>query len=266
MRWVIGDIHGMLRTLEALLKAVQKRDSAARFIFVGDYVNRGPEAPGVVNRLLALPNATFLRGNHDDIFDLILNGECFIGHKDTPDALSAFRWFMNHGLADTLTAYGASLAELEFLLHHPDEGRLKRLVTIIPEPHRRFFRTLRPLVEYEQFFVAHAYWDADLPDAGITTLLASDVKLRYQILWGRFTEPQIQKKKRWKRTGYFGHTPVTNYRKTGEPTPVYGPNIVLLDTGAALGVHGRLTAVNADNGEVIQTDRAGAVVETKNPD
>ncbi|HET6249711.1 MAG TPA: metallophosphoesterase [Tepidisphaeraceae bacterium] len=260
MRWVIGDIHGMLRPLDALLKAVEKRDAAARFIFCGDYVNRGPEAPGVINRMLGLSNATFLRGNHDDIFDLIVNGECFIGHKDTPDALSAFRWFMNHGLADTLVAYGAQLAELEFLMHHPDAARLNKLVAIVPEAHRKFFRALRPLVEYDQFFVAHAYWDVDFPDVGMTALLAADVKLRYQILWGRFSEAQLQKKKRWRRTGYFGHTPVTNYRKTGDAVPVTGPNIVLLDTGVALGVFGRLTAVCADSGEMIQADRAGAIL------
>ena len=223
MRWVIGDIHGMLRPLEALLKAVQKRDAAARFVFVGDYVNRGPEAPGVVDRLLKLDNATFLRGNHDDIFDLIVNGECFIGHKDTPDASSAFQWFMNHGLADTLMAYGAELVELEFLLHHPDAERLKKLVAIVPAAHRKFFRSLRPFVEYDQFFVAHAYWDVDFPDVAMSTLLTSDAKLRYQILWGRFTEAQVQKKKRWKRTGYFGHTPVSNYRKTGDAVPHLRP-------------------------------------------
>jgi serine/threonine protein phosphatase 1 len=261
MRWIIGDIHGMLRPLDALLKGVHKRDPAARFIFVGDYVNRGPEAPGVVNRLISLDNATFLRGNHDDIFDLILNGECFIGHRDTPDASSAFQWFMNHGLADTLMAYGAELAELEFLLHYPDPARLKKLVGIVPESHRKFFRSLRAVAEYDQFFVAHAYWDVDHPDVGLSTLLAADVKLRYQVLWGRFSEAQVQKKKRWKRTGYFGHTPVTNYRKIGDATPVLGPNIVLLDTGAALGIHGRLSAVCADNGEIVQADRAGAIVE-----
>src|SRR5579862_2641646 len=164
MRWVIGDIHGMLRPLDTLLKAVQKKDPAARFTFVGDYVNRGPEAPGVVNRLLALENATFLRGNHDDIFDLILNGKCYIGHRDTPDATSAYKWFMSHGLAETLTAYGANSAELDFLVRHPDAERLKRAVSLVPQTHRQFFRNLRAVAEYDTFFVAHAHWDPDEPD------------------------------------------------------------------------------------------------------
>lgn len=262
MRWVIGDIHGMLRPLEALLKAVWKRDAQARFIFVGDYVNRGPEAPGVVSRLLGLEHATFLRGNHDDIFDLILNGTCYICHHDSPDPLSAFGWFMNHGLAETLMAYGADSAELEFLLRHPNLDRLQRALEVVPEPHRRFFRGLRAVAEYEHFFVAHAFWDPDEPDNSpdLAARLAADVRLRHQILWARYTEAQILRKKRWKRTGYFGHTPVSNYRRGGEVTPVTGPQLVLLDTGAALGAHGRLSAVCPDNNDLIQADRAGAVI------
>ena len=44
MRWVVGDIHGMLRPLRALVDAVTQRDAAARLLFVGDYVNRGPDS------------------------------------------------------------------------------------------------------------------------------------------------------------------------------------------------------------------------------
>jgi hypothetical protein len=262
MRWVIGDIHGMLRPLDALLKEVRKRDSAARFIFVGDYVNRGPEAPGVVDRLLALDNATFLRGNHDDIFDLILNGTCYIDEGETTDPVQAFQWFMSHGLAETLGAYGADYAQLEHIVAHPDSQRLEEAVSIVPEEHRQFFRSLRVVAEYDEFFVAHAFWHPDDPDSrpDLAGRLSTAPKLRQQILWGRFTEAQIQQKKRWTRTGYFGHTPVNNYRRDGEILPVRGPQIVLLDTGAALGVQGRLSAVCADSGELVQSDRAGVIL------
>ncbi len=57
MRWVIGDVHGMLVPLEGLLQAIEPRDAAARFFFVGDYVNRGPNLRGVIDRLLALAAA-----------------------------------------------------------------------------------------------------------------------------------------------------------------------------------------------------------------
>jgi serine/threonine protein phosphatase 1 len=261
MRWVIGDIHGMLRPLDALLNAVQKRDPAARFIFAGDYVNRGPDVPGVIERLLAVSHATFLRGNHDDIFDLILNGKCYLCNAESSDPVAAFQWFMQHGLDDTLMAYGVDYAELDFLEQHPDAGKLSEAVKVVPEHHRQFFRSLRVVAEYDEFFVAHAFWDPDEPDSSpdLAARLAADPRLRQQLLWGRYTEAQIQRKKRWKRTGFFGHTPVVNYRKD-DFTPVYGPQLVLLDTGVALGANGRLTAVCADSGEVIQTDRAGTVI------
>jgi hypothetical protein len=263
MRWVIGDIHGMLRPLNALLDEVQKRDAAARFVFVGDYVNRGPESPGVVDRLLTLDNATFLRGNHDDIFDLILSGASYIGREHPFDPVSGFLSFMNHGLMDTLCAYGADYAELEYLVAHPTPERLKKTVEIVPEKHRQFFRALRAVAEYDTYFVAHAYWNVDEPDSSpdLAARLVTQSRLRWEMLWGRYTLAQVQSKKRWKRTGYFGHTPVANYRKDEKVLPVYGPQIVLLDTGVALGAQGRLSAVCADSGELVQVDRMGAIVD-----
>ena len=71
MRWIIGDVHGMRAALERLLEAVGRVDPSARFYFVGDYVNRGPDARGVIDLLLSLTNARFVRGNHDDIFDRV---------------------------------------------------------------------------------------------------------------------------------------------------------------------------------------------------
>src|SRR5687768_1050297 len=101
MRWVIGDIHGMLRPLRAVLEAVSRRDPTPRFYFVGDYVNRGPESRAVLDLLLGLSDAAFVRGNHDDVFDLVLHGTCYDCHPAAPDSVSAFAWFMNHGLATT---------------------------------------------------------------------------------------------------------------------------------------------------------------------
>src|SRR5262245_60879514 len=110
MRWVIGDVHGMRLALESLLKEVAKRDKSPKFIFTGDYVNRGPDSRGVINLLLSLDNAKFVRGNHDDIFDIILSGEGFCDHPTKIQPLAAFTWFMQHGLADTFVSYGADYA------------------------------------------------------------------------------------------------------------------------------------------------------------
>ena len=77
--------------------------------------------------------------------------------------------------------------------------------------------------------------------------------------------PPKRRRKRWKRTGYFGHTPVETFRlsmRRGDNVPIHGPQIVLLDTGAALSANGRLSAVCAESGELVQMDRVGELVET----
>jgi serine/threonine protein phosphatase 1 len=63
----IGDIHGHLAALDALLVAVQPQPTD-QFIFLGDYVDKGPNVRGVIDRLIAFGashRAIFLCGNHD---------------------------------------------------------------------------------------------------------------------------------------------------------------------------------------------------------
>ncbi|HWE05407.1 MAG TPA: hypothetical protein VG274_01785, partial [Rhizomicrobium sp.] len=81
------------------------------------------------------------------------------------------------------------------------------------------------------------------------------------LLWGRFTEAQLLGKKRWSRTGYFGHTPVVNYSAGAGLVPVRGHRIVLLDTASALMPEGMLSAMCAESGRVIQADRLGQTIE-----
>jgi len=261
MRWIVGDIHGMFRALDALINRIEQRDSAAQFIFVGDYVNRGPDSPKVIERLLHLPNAKFLRGNHDDILDLILHDKCHARHHAVPDGVMAFCWFMQHGLEQTLVAYGADAAELEYLATHPHPAKIRKAMEVIPPRHRQFISELQSVVEYPDIFVTHAFWDPDETDTSpdISERLAAKPALRYQNLWGRFTTEQIRRPKRWSRTGYFGHTPVQNYLATETLEPLRGPRIVLVDTAAALVTYGRLSAVCAETGEVLQVDRAGKI-------
>ena len=68
--FAVGDVHGcrdeMLRLLEAL-----PLDETDQLVFLGDYVDRGPDSAGVVSELLAIaerwPRTVFLRGNHEDL-------------------------------------------------------------------------------------------------------------------------------------------------------------------------------------------------------
>jgi diadenosine tetraphosphatase ApaH/serine/threonine PP2A family protein phosphatase len=261
MRWIIGDIHGMLRPLRALLASVRAADPAAQFYFVGDYVNRGPDSRGVIELLLSLPHARFVRGNHDDIFDLLLHGKSYNPHADARNPVGAFTWFIRHGLRETLVSYGVDEIDIERVARRPSDDGVRSLVESVPQSHRTFLRTLPPVVEETDFFVAHAWWDPDEPDdqPSIEARLLTSAKSRHQVLWGRYTY-ELTRTKRWRRTGYFGHTPVETYpplARKGENLPIRAPQIVLLDTGAALSMNGRLSAVSADDGQLIQVDRLG---------
>src|SRR5260221_636 len=124
MRWIIGDVHGMLRPLKGLVAEVRRHDPESRLIFAGDYVNRGPEARGVIDFLLALENATFIRGNHDDIFDLVINGQCYAENAARDDRVAAFLWFMKYGLDATLMSYDCDYAFLDSLTEKCTVGLL----------------------------------------------------------------------------------------------------------------------------------------------
>jgi serine/threonine protein phosphatase 1 len=265
VNWIIGDIHGMLTPLEALLEAIPRFDDDPRLYFVGDYVNRGPESKGVIERLLTLENAAFVRGNHDDVFDELLGGECYAEQKGALTCTDVFQWFMQHGLGNTLASYGADMAELIALNRYPDEKRLKGILALVPERHRQFIRSLPAVIEQEEFFVAHGKWD---PDEFSEPSLVAQLKTtmaRRKLLWGRYETDEIPRLKAWKRTGYFGHTPVDSYAALhkGSPfLPIVANKIVLLDTASALRPEGRLTAFCHDIRSFIQAERDGRIVGT----
>jgi len=253
----------MLTPLAALLPAARRVDPQARFLFVGDYVNRGPEARGVIDLLLTLPNAAFVRGNHDDLLDMILHGICCAQEMIGKDRLAAFQWFMQHGLAETLLSYGASTTELERAMQSPSLPRLNDLIGRVPRAHRQFIRTLPLAVEEDGFFIVHAKWDGQMEteSPGIRARLEGDSALRKLALWGRYVREEITQPKRWGRVGYFGHTPVDAYDPDyTELRPLQGEKMVLLDTAAALLKAGRLTAFCHETGRILQADRQGRVI------
>ena len=70
--YAVGDIHGWLSKLRSIVAQCEAdaAGAAMRFVFVGDYIDRGPESRGVVEFLMALQwrmgdDAIFLTGNHE---------------------------------------------------------------------------------------------------------------------------------------------------------------------------------------------------------
>ena len=63
----IGDIHGCTKALDTLLEAIQLQPGDL-LITLGDYVDRGPDSKGVIDRLITLHQMgqlVALRGNHE---------------------------------------------------------------------------------------------------------------------------------------------------------------------------------------------------------
>ncbi|PSK51680.1 hypothetical protein B9Z65_2947 [Elsinoe australis] len=61
----VGDIHGRLPELDALLKAVNFNPASDHLVHTGDVIAKGPDSAGVIDRLIAL-NASGVRGNWED--------------------------------------------------------------------------------------------------------------------------------------------------------------------------------------------------------
>lgn len=95
---VIPDLHGRSDLLDVVLAAYPGR----AFVFLGDYLDRGPDAPGVIARLqqqVAWGRATLLMGNHDHLFmHALLSGGCLwdpataVQFKSLAAAREAARW------------------------------------------------------------------------------------------------------------------------------------------------------------------------------
>jgi len=66
----VGDIHGYLDKLTALMEMVAPTQED-RVVFLGDYIDRGPDTPGVIEYLIGFgkkfPKTIFIGGNHDHL-------------------------------------------------------------------------------------------------------------------------------------------------------------------------------------------------------
>lgn len=88
--YVFSDVHGHRATLERALDRLSPAQDD-RFFCLGDMIDRGPDPVGVLRACRALPNATVLMGNHEDLMI-----SCLSAPKDM---LAAMNWGMNGGAA-----------------------------------------------------------------------------------------------------------------------------------------------------------------------
>ncbi|MBK1876082.1 metallophosphoesterase family protein [Pelagicoccus mobilis] len=165
--WAIGDIHGHLTALEALIDELKfrKQDTV---VVLGDMIDRGPDSYGVVEKLISLSKRTklvCLRGNHEIMLERAATDR------------SAVPYWLSFGGGETMDSYKA------------------KSLDSIPEWHWDFFDRLLPYWESENEIFVHA---------GLNPDLELHEQSEEVLAWEFFTEPQPHRSgKRW----ICGHSP-----------------------------------------------------------
>ncbi|NUV62521.1 polynucleotide kinase-phosphatase [Streptomyces sp. CAI-85] len=216
---IIGDIHGCSAELEALLGKLGYADGVhpegRQAVFVGDLVDRGPDSPAVLRRVMAMVksgDALCVPGNHENKYGRHLKGRK-VQHT--------------HGLAETVEQMAGESEEfrtevrefIDSLVSHYvlDGGRLVVCHAGLPEKyHGRTSGRVR----------SHALY-------GETTGETDEFGLPVRYPWAEDY--------RGRAAVVYGHTPV--------PEATWLNNTICLDTGAVFG--GKLTALRWPERELV---------------
>jgi serine/threonine protein phosphatase 1 len=155
--YAIGDIHGRKDLLERLIETIKHHGGGTDYelIFLGDYVDRGPDSAGVVDYLIQSEtlqdvDCTFLKGNHE---------ATLLDFLDTPEVGAS--WSTYGGL-ETLLSYGVQDIELS-----KDEARWaatsQRFREHLPAAHLEFYKALKSFTTRGDYIFVHAGIDPGKP-------------------------------------------------------------------------------------------------------
>jgi serine/threonine protein phosphatase 1 len=216
--YAIGDIHGRLDLLKILVDMIEAHEvigipSRTVLVFLGDYIDRGPESRGVIEFLVNWRpqklEAVFLRGNHEDML---------VHSFSKPEVFEL--WALNGGAA-TAHSYGVS-----FDPHNRSEASasaiIAQLSAAMPQSHRAFLENLPIGVEIGDYLFVHAGVRPGVPlnqQSESDCLFIRDEFLKFRGDFGKIV--------------VHGHTPAVE--------PEVLPNRIGIDTGAVF--TGRLTAL-----------------------
>ena len=215
--YAIGDLHGRLDLFEKLIDLV--REDAAGLaaeeqpviVLLGDYIDRGPESAGCIERSVRLCAETWcsvkaLKGNHEEALLLFL--------KD----VDVGRNWIQHGGAATLQSYGVDLTS------QPDWSTAQAaFARAFPPEHLRFMLALQPYYQQGDYVFVHA---------GVRPGRALEQQSEADLLWIREAFLNVETPLEGKVVVH-GHTPT--------PGPELKRGRINVDTGAY--ASGVLTAV-----------------------
>jgi serine/threonine protein phosphatase 1 len=225
--YAFGDIHGRLDLLKRLLSRVDK-DVAQRptmravFVFLGDYIDRGPSSRETIDWLLDRREhneCVFLKGNHEQLVINCLNNQ------------RVFQQWLRLGGIETLASYGLSLGRLTSRINVAEvQAAFHRA---LPRAHLNFFRDQQPSFACGDFFFAHA---------GVKPRVELSRQAENDLLWIR--DEFLGSTEDFGKIIVHGHTPT--------PTIEVRPNRINIDTGAY--ATGRLTCLVIDGSSVAFID------------
>lgn len=169
--YAVGDIHGRYDLLRTLLERIEEDaachpDTERTLVYLGDYIDRGPDSRQVVEHLVTTRpsglRSVFLMGNHE---------ESLLGFLDDPEAYAG--WLSYGGLA-TLVSYridpGPPMAGLPLL------DLAEELLARIPGHHLTFLRRLQEAYVLGDYLFVHA---------GIRPGVPIELQSRQDLLWIR---------------------------------------------------------------------------------
>ncbi|EAQ01667.1 serine/threonine protein phosphatase family protein [Pseudooceanicola batsensis HTCC2597] len=151
--YAVGDIHGQRTRLEEVLARIDRDGGdGAEVIFLGDYVDRGPDSRGVVALLSGGiaegRNWTCLRGNHDRMYERFLAD----GEIEDANIKSGLPWLHSRlGGMETLRSYGISAPD-----GAPPHELWQAARVAVPAAHRAFLSDLQPFAERPGLLFVHA--------------------------------------------------------------------------------------------------------------
>ncbi len=183
-QWVIPDIHGCIKTLQALVEVLIQPSRQDELYFLGDYIDRGPGSKEVIDYIRTLQKdeytITVLKGNHEEIFLELYEGEMRSGNLFLHHLLNRKRmaWFSFGGQA-TLKSFGT------------------RNLKEIPSEYIEWLKTLEYYVILDNFILVHA---------GLNFKIADPFEDKRSMLWVR--DYEIKPEKIGNRRIIHGHVPV----------------------------------------------------------
>lgn len=223
--YAVGDIHGRADVLAVLLDRLEDDAATHRtseppiVVFLGDYVDRGPQSREVLDLLLQRPEGferRFLMGNHE---------QAMLGFIAQP---AENRGWLLHGGRDTLASYGVRPPEPNAPL--PDLAEAAQaLGAALPQAHRDFLQRLELYAHYGDYVFAHA---------GVNPERALEEQTEDDLFWIR--DKFIESERVLPFVVVHGHTVVEQ--------PFRDDRRIALDTGAY--ATGKLTAARFSQTEV----------------